>query len=87
MNKQQIAKMAESSQYSESLTTLKVGQALLKKKKKKKKKRPQYLKFVLKPELNNFLMTFMQKEIYYSANSVSIGLTQSKIIYNQKLVW
>ena len=69
MNKQQIAK---SSQYRESLLTSasKAGPVLLIQKKKK-----QYLKFVLKPEYNYFLMISMQKKKCYFANSVSIGLT------------
>ena len=47
MNKQLIAKIAESNQYSESTSTSKVGHAPLK---SEKKKWSQYLKFVLKPE-------------------------------------
>ena len=49
-------------------------------------------KICAKARVEQFLDDFMQKEIYYFANSVAIvliflGLTQSKIIWNQKLIW
>ena len=80
MNKQQIAKMAESNQYSKSPLTSKSQK---KKKKKKEKKMTPVSRICVKARVEQFMQ---KKIIYYFANSVNKNVFSTKIEDNYNFV-